>query len=72
MQSSPASGKRRCQSAKVWHACCSTQVPSGSISPSSSAIGMNVAGDTGSPLRVQRTSDSKPTHIPDVSDTIGW
>ena len=49
-----------------------TQVPSGSIRPSSSAIGTNVAGDTGSPLRVQRTSDSKPTHIPVASRTIGW
>ena len=49
MQSSSASGNRRCQSANVWHACWSTHVPSGSISPSSSAIGMNVAGETGSP-----------------------
>jgi hypothetical protein len=35
-------------------------------------MGTNVAGETGSPLRVHRTSDSKPTHIPDASDTMGW
>ena len=57
--------------ANVRHASWSTHVPSGSISPSSSAIGMKVTGETGSPLRVQRTSDSKPTHMPDVSRTIG-
>ena len=47
-------------------------MPSGAISPSSSAIGMNVTGETGSPARVHRTSDSNPTHIPEASDTIGW
>jgi hypothetical protein len=40
--------------------------------PSSSAIGTKVTGDTGSPFRVQRTSDSKPTHMPESSSTIGW
>ena len=49
-----------------------THVPSVPTSPSSSAIGMNVDGGMGSPLRVHRTSDSKPTHMPEVSDTIGW
>src|SRR2546430_5379066 len=48
----------RCHSANVRQACCSTHVPSGSMSPSSSAIGMNVAGETDSPLRVHLTSDS--------------
>ena len=72
MQSSPPAGNRRCQSANVGHACWSTHVPSGSMSPSSSAIGMNVTGETGLPLRVHRTSDSNPTHIPEASDTIGW
>ena len=38
------------------------------MSPSSSAIGMNIAGETASPLRVHRTSDSNPTHIPDASE----
>ncbi len=42
-------------------------MPSGSISPSSSAIGMKVAGEIGLPLRVHRTSDSNPTHIPEAS-----
>ena len=42
------------------------------MTPSSSAIGMKVAGEITSPLRFQRTSDSKPTHIPEASDTIGW
>ena len=39
--------------------------------PSSSAIGMNVTGDTGLPLRVHRISDSNPTHMPEPSSTIG-
>ena len=39
-------------------------MPSGSISPSSSAIGTNVTGETGSPLRLHRTSDSKPDAHP--------
>jgi hypothetical protein len=56
----------------VAHACCRIQVPSGSINPSSSAIGTNVAGEIGSPLRDHRTSDSKPTHLPVESRTIGW
>ena len=34
-------------------------------------LGMKVAGEIASPLRVQRMRDSNPTHIPDVSDTIG-
>ena len=42
------------------------------MSPNSSATGMNSAGDTGLPLRVQRTSASKPMHIRERSDTIGW
>ena len=72
MQSSPEAGYCRCHCANVLHACCSTHVPSGSISPSSSAIGMNVTGETASPLRFHRISDSNPTHIRVDSSTIGW
>jgi hypothetical protein len=32
---------------------------------------MKVAGEIFSPLRVHRTSDSNPTHIPDDNSTIG-
>ena len=35
------------------------------MSPSSSAIGTKVTGDTGFPSRVHRISDSNPTHIPE-------
>jgi hypothetical protein len=40
--------------------------------PSSSAIGTKVAGETASPFRFHRTRDSKPTHMPVASRTIGW
>jgi hypothetical protein len=72
IQLSPLCGKRRCQSAKVWQASSMIHDPSASMRPSSSAIGMNVAGEIASPLRVHRTSDSNPTHVPVASDTIGW
>jgi hypothetical protein len=40
--------------------------------PNSSAIGMNVAGEIGSPSRVHRIRDSNPMHIPEVRATMGW
>jgi hypothetical protein len=51
----------------------STQAPKASISPNSSAMGMNVIGGTNpSPGRFQRTRASTPTIRPVPRSIWGW
>ena len=55
------------------HARSSTQVPSGTIRPEASAIGMKSSGAIGSPSGVrQRSSASTPSVAPVASATTGW
>ncbi|OLT09512.1 hypothetical protein BJF78_30640 [Pseudonocardia sp. CNS-139] len=61
------------QPAACRHASSSTQRPSGTISPVSSATGMNRSGPSRSPSgRTQRTSASTPTSRWSISRTSGW
>src|SRR3954471_13516881 len=55
------------------HASWRTHLPIGTMSPVSSAIGMNSAGETMPwPGRCQRTSASTPTISPLATETSGW
>ena len=67
------SGRARDQAAAWRQAVCSTQRPSGTITPLSSATGMNSAGLTGpSSGQVQRVSTSRPVMRPLVTSICGW
>ena len=65
---SPAPAGSARHSASWAHAVRSTQRPSGTIRPVSSAIGTNSAGSWPG----QRQSASKPTMRPVAACTIGW
>ena len=63
----------RCHSATTRHDSRSTQVPIGTISPLSSATGMNSSGGTiRSPGGRQRSSASTPTIRSSASRISGW
>ena len=61
-----------CQRQSERAASAITNRPIGTIKPTSSASGMNSAGNTSPPGVRQRTSASKPAMAPSASCTIGW
>jgi hypothetical protein len=64
---------RRCHAMFCAHASFSTQRPIGTISPVSSASGMNCIGDTMPKSGcIQRSSASTPVICPVSVSTFGW
>ena len=62
-----------CQRRLCAHASRKIHSPSRTMTPPSSAMGMNSVGDTGPiPGQSQRMSASAPTIRPERSETIGW